>query len=606
MNDDNKSPLRETPDGVGMRAGGSIKRLAAELVELARRDPERLTSRVARLSIREQAELALRLPARNRLELLLHSPKPMRLVRSLPDADLYVTAREIDPTDALPLLALASATQIEHLIDLESWRRDRFDADRCGAWVALLLEAGEPALRRFLRHADEQLLGLLLRDWVRVDQMEYEDSPEVHGHGESEAGSERGFVTPDGYYRFAPSIPEHAAAIRRILQIFYHEFPDRYQNAIWAAKWELPGELEEEALRWRQSRLEEHGFPGWEEALSAYAAPTGVGSPPVPPEPRDRDGLPAARSLVPLLAGHGPLEQALDFLADESRDRVLHGIISLANHILVADASDTGDLEAHRGALVKAGSYIRIGLALREAVDPAGAAAVLEIVPAIELFREGYAEVAQLQRRVRRIMDDGWASEDSGAIELLDSPLRERISGLLAPRPLYFEASEREESGRMRDFSDLREIEESRVAVEMVETLGEVLVDRLGLEVGRMVEAGRTSSSGPRSFGAVLGTVLAWQATRGELRGDPLPPDVTADFLRKVVSRRTTDAEAPERALGTLMAALSERYDLAPRQVSLLEAFGRFCLRRISDECGALEPGTPVDPDLVTCLLIGR
>ena len=54
---------------------------------------------------------------------------------------------------------------------------------------------------------------------------------------------------------------------------------------MWMAQWELPSELEEQALHWRQSRLEEHGFPDWEEALSVYAPPEGVQSHPRPPAP---------------------------------------------------------------------------------------------------------------------------------------------------------------------------------------------------------------------------------------------------------------------------------------------------------------------------------
>ena len=51
---------------------------------------------------------ALRLPAAERLQLMLHAPAPMRLVRTLPDADLYLTIREVGPADALPMLALSS------------------------------------------------------------------------------------------------------------------------------------------------------------------------------------------------------------------------------------------------------------------------------------------------------------------------------------------------------------------------------------------------------------------------------------------------------------------------------------------------------------------
>ena len=89
---------------------GSIQRLAAELDELARHAPTRLAERVAEMTVQQQAELALRLKPRQRMELLLHAPKPMRLVRALPDFDWYVTVREIGPADSLALIRLASRT----------------------------------------------------------------------------------------------------------------------------------------------------------------------------------------------------------------------------------------------------------------------------------------------------------------------------------------------------------------------------------------------------------------------------------------------------------------------------------------------------------------
>ncbi|HKQ59885.1 MAG TPA: DUF6178 family protein, partial [Candidatus Polarisedimenticolaceae bacterium] len=241
--------------------------------------------------LRREAERALRLPAAERLDLLLDSAQPMRLVRALPDSELYLMVRELGPVDALPLVALASAAQLQHLVDLESWRKDRFDPDRSGGWVALFLEAGEPALRRFLRAADDAFLALLLQRWVRIEPIEPEDSPSIHGVGESEAGTELGYMTPDGNYRFSPSVPEHAPAIRRLLQLFFTDQPERYRETLWSAQWELPAELEESELRWRQSRLEERGYPPWEEALAVYAAPAGVREAAAPLEPSDPQGL---------------------------------------------------------------------------------------------------------------------------------------------------------------------------------------------------------------------------------------------------------------------------------------------------------------------------
>lgn len=557
---------------------------------------ERRPPDATELTIREQAELVLKLPAERRLELLLHSPKPMRLVRALPDADLYLTVREVGPADAMPLISLASAAQLIHLIDLESWRSDRFDAKRCGGWVALILEAGEPPLKRFLRRADDELLAMLFKDWIRIEQIEYEDSPEVHGHGESETGSARGFVTPDGYYRFSPSIPEHAAAIRNLLQFFYRSDPQRYQQLMWTAQWELPMELEEKALHWRQSRLEEHGFPQWDEAISVYAPPTGESGRAEPLPPSDPDGLAAPRALVAALASPGPLAAAVDLLDGEVREGVLHQTVSLANHLLIADNEDTGDPDAHRRALAKAGGYIGIALAMRGIELPEDAAGTLAEVPVVELFREGHGEAARLQSRARELMENGWAADHPRSLELLDAPIRKRVRALLAPRPLYVEFDDSGKAGEPRDFAGLAETEESRVSLEMAEVVGRLLVRGLGLDLDRLIAAGEAAAGRPYRFSTVLLTLLAWHSARGELRGDPLPRDIAARLIR--------DVGSADEALGAMIDELAERFAIDTREISMLRAFGRFCMKLLVEECSSLDPSAPIDPRYISCLLL--
>jgi hypothetical protein len=588
----------------GASSEGNLASLARELVELARSAPEELKTRVASLTVREQAELALRLPAAQRLELLLHSPKPLRLVRSLPDSEIYLTAREVGPTDATPVIALASASQLVHLVDLEGWRRDRFDAQRSGAWVALFLEAGEPALRRFLRAADDELLALLSVRWMRIAQLEYEDSPEVHGHGQGDAGTESGSLTPDGYHRYSPTIAEHAPAIGRLLKVFFDDQPERYQQVLWSAQWELASDLEEQALHWRQLRLEEHGFPEWEEALSVYAPPEGVSAHPTPLEPSDPDGLPASRLPLRQLGAAGALVPAIDRLPDESRERVLHEVVSLANHLLVADCSDPGEPSAHTGALDKAGSYVRIALEHRNLLGSSEIATALVEIPVVEWFRQGYALAADLQARAESLFRRGWPGGERRALAFLDSPIRERVEGLLEPRPVYFEFPRDEGTGRFRHFRSLAELDECRVAMEMAEFAGELFVTRLGFDVQRVLADAESRETSVPRFSTLLLTTLAWNAVRAELRGDPLPDAAASDFLRTVASRKTAGPDAPARALESLVRAIADRGELSARQLAVLQAFGRFCLEQLAEECANLDPGVPLDPTSINCLLL--
>ncbi|MDX1389169.1 MAG: DUF6178 family protein, partial [Acidobacteriota bacterium] len=288
----------------------------------------------------------------------------------------------------------------------------------------------------------------------------------------------------------------------------------------------------------------------------------------------------------------------------DERERLLHELISLANHLLVADGVDVGEPEAHRASVRKAADYVGIALAARGATDDVAAASVAREIPLIELFREGFGQAVELQAEARRLTAEGWASTHPRALELLDSPLRPTMTGLLQARPLFHDASAEGEALAYRDFATLSEIEESRASVRMAEALGGIMVDRLGLDIAAVFEGQQDSAEDPPRFSTLFLTALAWNATRGELRSDALPRDVLSQFLRTVASGRTADPEAAGRGLGQFVERLATEAQLTAGQIAALQAFGRACLARLKEECGGLDPGAPVDRRTLSCLVI--
>ncbi len=534
---------------------------------------------------------------------LLESQKPMALVRALPDGEFYLTAREVGPQGALPLLALSSASQLSHLLDLESWRRDRFDPLRCGAWVALLVEAGEPTLKRFAHAIDDETLILLFRLWAKVRPLDIDHEEPTKGHGIGDIGDERGFLSPDGAHLFNPVRSEHAFAVRSLAELLYLEDRNRYLGIIRSALFELPSEVEEEAFHWRQSRLEEHGYPSWDEALSVYAAPLGSDAAGVTPVSLSGDDEPgqAPRAALRVLGDAGLIGPAVDRLGDIERERVLFGLTALANRVMVADGGDPGLLDSHAQVFRRAGAYVELALLARGAADSAGAASILASVPAVELFREGYARAAALQSRAR-LMLDAWGGKHPRAIELIDAPLSERIEALLPTRPLYLSLDTKDDAGPRRDFRSIAEIDETRVTLELCEALGETLLTRRGLTAASLLTEARKPFEETPRFSTLLLTAMAWLTTRGEVHIDRLPSDLVADFLRTTASRRTADPSAAARAMSRLIGVLAAESELPHRPAATLRAFSVTCLDRLAADCAGLDPGLPVTPRVVGCL----
>lgn len=581
------------------RRHAKLDALASELAELAKKAPGRLAERVEELTLREQADLALRLPSRERLELLLHAEKPLALVRALPDFEVYLTVRDVGPADAMPLLSLASGGQLQHLLDLEGWRGDRFDGDRCGAWVALLLESGEPTIRRFLNTADDELLTLLFQGWVRATAIDIDHEEPTKGHGETEAGDERGFVSPDGNWRFSPSIPEHAPAVRRFAELFYRSQQERYLRILWDAANTLPSEVEEGELHWRVSRLEEHGFPGLDDALTIYAPPAGKAIPPGEPLPPPVEGsIGAARSLILRHEARGLVAEATDALEGGARETALSGLVALANRVLVAEGWDAGDPAAHRRAAERVAGLVGAALEYRGAAGFEEAARVLASDATIELFREGFGKVSALRDRVRRMLREGFASKHARGIELVEGPLRARLRGLALDRPLHFDPELPETREPYREFASRAEIEEAKAAIDLAEAAGRLLVDGLGFPVAA-VEDGAT-------FSTLLSTALAWHAVDGEARGEGLLADVASEFLRRFASKRTAEPGAVGGAMDAFLGELREIGTLPAADVPAITVFARACVDRIEAECGGLDPAVPVTPLTVGCLWLAR
>jgi hypothetical protein len=280
-------------------------------------------------------------------------------------------------------------------------------------------------------------------------------------------------------------------------------------------------------------------------------------------------------------------------------------VAALANHLLVADGADAGDPLAHRGVLEKALGYLSIALTVRSANTTEQAARVVAEVPALELFREGYAKASELQQQARRLMREGWAAVHPHASELLDPPIQARVRALLTPLPSFVGVDEAGQLGLARDFRSLSEIEETRVSLEMAEDVGDLLFHHMGFDAAALIDVKDPRRAELPRLSALLLTALAWHAARGELRTDPLPADVVADFLRTIASRRTASAEAPQRAFERLLRGLTERYALDHREVAVIQGFGRFALEELREACAGLDPGVPVDPRFVNCLLIG-
>jgi len=361
---------------------------ARAILALARRDRNAARRALAGLDLDAQVALVCEAPVAARGELLDLVPQPEAVVPALPEAELAYTAKAIGLADAAWLLAHATPDQLVACVDLDAWSGSELAPDpaRVGAWLGALAEAGEEALLRGAHALDPELLVLWLRDRIEVTLKEgdaFEPPPGARS------------LEGQFWYR-ARREGDDLADVQALLDALFREDYWTYFRLVQGAAWELPSEMEEWALRWRSGRLEDLGFPTWEEAMSIYGVLSARALDALPEAPAPAAEvdwrLPIWMPRLPLAASAAQaIFRALAALGEEERRPHLYAFLALANRVAVADQLPLGDAETIPRALDKAASLASSGLEHLAAAHGVSLADALRRAGVQRLFRVGFS-----------------------------------------------------------------------------------------------------------------------------------------------------------------------------------------------------------------------
>ncbi|UCG06989.1 MAG: hypothetical protein JSV83_24340 [Desulfobacterales bacterium] len=428
----------------------------------------------------------LSLPPEKAMDRILDDPHAVELVHSFPEQDFYLLIHDIGPEDALPLLSLASNKQWEHIVDLETWQRDRIDIKIVTRWMNLLLEA-DP--QRFLRWALEEKLEFVefyLYKNIEVRVREHDQDP-------SEFGDD--FFSLDGVYyvRFieAPAETETDKLSDEQRREFINKLTERlsdfdhrtYQNVLLEATHVLPAETEENNYRWRNVRLAEKGFLPFDEAIGIYQ----------PIKPRDLKKqrakqflrsmdyttmLPVPQYPLKVLKEDNHFTRALAAIEPAALlQQVQTEFANLCNQIIVADHKTIREREALREIVRKACGYISIGLERlsddEKKVDPHRAAALIARHPLSQIFKVGFGGALELKWRVEKWISQCWFAQAGLRLTFWGEQWLGVLGGLLLKKPLFYDNYE---TGVLyREFASLEEIRETENVFNQIKTVDELL-----------------------------------------------------------------------------------------------------------------------------------
>jgi hypothetical protein len=358
---------------------------ARRILALARRDRAAAGKAMAELSLDEQVAVVCDAPVQRRAELLDLLPAPEHVIPLLPEAELCFTVKASGLESATWILEYATPEQVAASLDLDAWSGQVPDRASLDAWLDALAETSDGALLRSLHAIDPELLVLYLRGRVAVIL-----KPDDEGWQPPE-----GAQTLEGQFYFvALRENDDIAALLRLLHLLFQRDYWTYFRMMQGVIWELESENQEWARRWRTGRLEDLGFPPWEEAMDLYRY--------MKPEQRaaigeDDDQLDIAAWHLPvwmpsLPEGHDSrhlIFRTIAKLSPEERQAAFYGFVAIANKVAVADQMELSDAETTPKAIEKAAVWISRGLEYVAVENALDAAEVVRRAPLDRLFRVG-------------------------------------------------------------------------------------------------------------------------------------------------------------------------------------------------------------------------
>jgi hypothetical protein len=371
----------------------------------------------------------MNLPAKRRLKLIVDRPDAQSVAAALDANDFFHTVQEIGADDSLPLLALASLEQINHLFDIEWWRKDTVEPAKALTWIERLRRASGSKLLEWLCKADFELLVCLFKRWITVD-IAPEDIDLV------EAIEELPPKTIDDLYFWEARYPQYDDLITHLLTTIFETNYGFFKELMNAVIYASAPEVEESAHHFHRARLEDHAIPDFYDALEIYRS---IGADEFAqktvPRKADKD-QPIPAFALALLSKRDLFARVVSRIEDPGLLEILQvEMASLANKVIVADQISADNAEAIRRAVEKALAYVNLGLESRSGANIEKAAQILSGNFLEHLFRLAQAEVAKIRGRLQSVAQSGWLSQCMAGIKCLDSEWFDAAEELLARTP---------------------------------------------------------------------------------------------------------------------------------------------------------------------------
>ncbi|MGD8961410.1 MAG: DUF6178 family protein [Desulfobacterales bacterium] len=482
--------------------------------------------------LQETRRKIMELPPEKALDRILNDRQPSALVHSFPEQDFYLLVNEIGAEDSLPLLSLATNKQWEHIVDLQTWQKDRIDINSVTRWLNLLMEADSQRFLNWILNDHLEFMELYLFKNLEIRIREHDQEPTEFG--------DDFFTLDDVYYlRFIdiPTESESEKLIDEQRRKFLAQIAQRlaatdhliYQSVFLEAAHVIPSETEEDCHRWRTTRLAEKGFLPFDEAVGIYQ-PVEPGELEdkrkkfVPPVSQQISTLPVPVSPLRELKQDNYFTRALQTIEAANIVQLLQAEFAhLCNQVVVADSRVIGERDALQQVVKKSSGYISIGLEqiLKDQKDDAArGAALLTRYMLQDIFRIGFGAALKLKWRAEKWLSKCWFAQADLRLTFWGEQWMGVVGGLLVKKPLYYDNYQ---TGVLyREFAAVEDIRKSEEIFDQV-----VAVDNLLSVMNIKMDA--PAQYGFLTYKNLLLTLWARHVRR--LKGEKLKPLTRKQFV---------------------------------------------------------------------------
>lgn len=524
-------------------------------------------------------------------------------VKALDPQTLFNLIKAAGFDQGVDLIPYTTPDQMQAFFDFDTWRRDQLLSARMHRWVgALIEETSDAQFKLVVRELDSELLAIYFKRGLQVYLTDNGRIPEDV--------PDEAVLSPDFQYALIyPEDESHATNLRNIINRLFELDRVLAWTLIEAVRWELPSEMEEYAYRWRNARLQDHGFVPKDEAMAVYRLldPVALREQIEQNIPNTKPALqtPAHQDLPTVLTSEFSDEffilQILGVIEDQHKVReLLYELHGLTNRTLIADGIEPGELNSGRQVIRRTLGYLSLGLEHLSRAKHERAQEIVQQLALRDILRAGYTIVVRLQHQARQLLHRPTLTMvDGQEYSLLNDDERALMEGLMRQRPTFAKSPDDFDLFKHQAQVDQAALRLGELAIKQLWLFG---AQRQSIEQLATLIYHDSLLIEPVdvTFDMCMTTTIAMLMARGQPELAPLTP---ADFSTLLEALALAPWEADPAAYFNPI--LTEATRVLPTNSSPLLA--RWIMQRVEalkDELGALQD--PQDALIVRTLVLLR